>query len=255
MDGDRGRRRYTDVVPRQHPTVSKVVAILEMVASNPEGATVSGLARILGNPKSTVHTLVQGLLATDYLQDRAGRLQLGPGVALLTSPLGDPLLQRLAHQELERLVAETGETAQLAMRLAGSIVVLDQVQSEHVIRYAVALRARRPLLTTSGGKLFLAELPVEELTALLDSHDDATPAVVEDVLAQRDAIRAAGVAYNIEESVAGVAAASTGIRTASGDLVAAFIVAGPAARVRPELDAITAALHAAARRVSERLTR
>ncbi|TDB96735.1 IclR family transcriptional regulator [Nonomuraea longispora] len=232
-----------------------MVVILETVAARPEGVTLSALARMVGIPKSTVHTLTQGLLATDYLYERAGLLFLGPGIELLTMPLGDHPLERLAHDELERLAADTGETAQLAVRSGDNLVVIDQVESAQEIRYAVPLRSRRPLLTTSMGKLFLADLGADELTSFLKERGELATPSGKTILAERDTIRESGVAFNLEESVAGVCAAGAAVRGASGKVVAALVVAGPAARIRPQAEAIAARLRKTAERLSDRLAR
>nr|WP_269128976.1 IclR family transcriptional regulator C-terminal domain-containing protein [Nonomuraea sp. K271] len=170
-------------------------------------------------------------------------------------PLGDHPLERLAHDELERLAADTGETAQLAVRSGDNLVVIDQVESAQEIRYAVPLRSRRPLLTTSMGKLFLADLGADELTSFLEERGELATPSGKTILAERDTIRESGVAFNLEESVAGVCAAAAAVRGASGKVVAALVVAGPAARIRPQAEAVAARLRKTAERLSDRLAR
>lgn len=248
-------RRESQLVPKAHPTVDRVVAILEAVAFHPDGVHVADLVRQVDIPKSTVHTLVQGLLATDYLSQRGGTLHIGTGVEMLSASRAEPALQRLAHPELQRLAAETGETAQLAVRAGDVMLVLDQVESSQVIRYTVPPRARRPLLNTSMGKLFLAELDDASLDAFLDKQGEAGSPGAKTLLSQREQIRNEQVAYNDEESVDGVYAVGAAIRGGTETLLAALVIVGPAFRLRPQADAARASLRAAADRLCRHLKR
>jgi DNA-binding IclR family transcriptional regulator len=241
------------IVPKPHPTVDRVVTILEAVAAEPNGLTLSALARHIRVPKSTAHTLVQGLLATDFLEEQAGLLSLGPGVELLASSRGGYQLRRLAHEELAKLAANTNETAHLSIRSGDSVILIDQVESTQPIRYAVTLGVPRPLLTSATGKLFLAELQPPDLERFLADQGQTNSTAAATIRAQRDAIRSHGIAYNLEESIAGVCTIAAAVRGAAGALVAGLVVAGPADRVRPKLDQIEPLLRDAAKRLSERL--
>ena len=56
-----------DSVGREHRTVTRVTTILEAAAAHPEGVKLTALSALLDAPKSSVHGLVSGLLATGYL--------------------------------------------------------------------------------------------------------------------------------------------------------------------------------------------
>jgi len=233
--------------------VERVVTILESVAAEPNGLTLSALARQIGVPKSTAHTLVQGLLATDFLAEQSGLLSLGPGVELLASSRAGHQLRGVAHSELVTLAANAGETSHLFIRTGDSIILIDQVESDQPIRYAVKVRRPRPMLTTSTGKLFLAEMEPPELESFLAAHGGSGSPAAATIRAQRDAIRSQGIAYNIEESLPGVCTVAAPLRGATGTLIAGLVIAGPAERVRPKLGHIEPMLREAAERVSKQL--
>lgn len=238
---------------KPHPTVQRVVAVLEAVASTP-GTSLAELVRRVEIPKSTAHTLIQGLLAADYLSlDDAGAVRIGPRVGLLTAMPEEAALRRAAHTQLQVVAARLGETAQLGVRSDGDMLVIDQVESQHEIRYAVKPRARRPMLTTSMGKLFLAEFGDADLDVFLRAHGGRRSRAARTLLAQLDAIRRDQVAVNDEESVTGVFAVSAALRSHSGMLLAAVTAAGPAYRMRPQREKAVATLTEAARRVNAHL--
>lgn len=240
-------------MPKPHPTVDRVVAILDAVAAHPDGVEVADLIRQVGIPKSTAHTLVQGLLAVDYLSQRGTALHIGSGVEMLAASRAESALQPLARPELQRLAAETEETTQLAVRAGDVMLVLDQVESSQVVRYTVPPRARRPLLSTSMGKLFLAELDDAALEASLVERNAVDAAAAKTLWSQRQRIRNEQVAYNDEESVDGVYAVGAAVRDGADTLVAALVVVGPAFRLRPRVDDVRASLRAAAARLGSQL--
>jgi DNA-binding IclR family transcriptional regulator len=237
-------------VTKPHPTVDRVVSILETIASKPSGLTLSALSRSIGVPKSTTHTLVQGLLATDFLEEDSGILSLGAGVELLAA---SRKLPRLAHDELARLAADTDETAHLSIRSGDNILIIDQVESTQPIRYSVPLRVPRPLLGTASGKLFLAELEPSDFDHFLAHQDASNAAACEAIRAQRHTIHDHGIACNIEESLAGVCTIGAAVRDGTGALIAALVIAGPAERVRPKLEQLEPMLRESAHRLSKRM--
>jgi DNA-binding IclR family transcriptional regulator len=61
-----------------------VTTILEAAAAHPEGVKLTALSVLLDAPKSSVHGLVNGLLATGYLLDRDGpRVELNRRVSAI----------------------------------------------------------------------------------------------------------------------------------------------------------------------------
>ena len=68
----------------EHRTVSRVMAILEVViASEPNGLRLADLPDMVGAPKSTIHGLARGLVATGYVREHNGRYYQGPALAIL----------------------------------------------------------------------------------------------------------------------------------------------------------------------------
>ena len=88
-------------------------------------------------------------------EDKPGRYRLGPAVAALLDQAPQQRMPQLLRPLLERLAAETGETALLGTRVGASVVYLEQVESSARIRYAAPLHQRRPLAGTSTGKTYL----------------------------------------------------------------------------------------------------
>jgi DNA-binding IclR family transcriptional regulator len=174
---------------------------------------------------------------------------------MLVMPVKSGLLRRVAHEHLRVLSERTGETAQLGIRVGYNVAFIDQVESPQKIRYVANLRERRPLLTTSMGKIFLASMDDATLRKFLNNRALDDQAAVARFLKEMKQIRQEGVSFNREESVEGVYAVGAGIRNeSSGPIIAAVSVAGPAFRMTPHLACTTDEVSRVARAISESLT-
>jgi DNA-binding IclR family transcriptional regulator len=224
-----------DSVGREHRTVTRVTTILEAAAAHPEGVKLTALSALLDAPKSSVHGLVSGLLATGYLSDRDGGYVLGPAVSLLPQP-SKPSVLAHARRSLETLQAQCDETATLSLLVGGSVVYVDIVESKQSIRYSAPLRVRRPLYPTSSGKCFLAHMPRGQRDSYLnDTISDA--AALDKIHEELDSVRREGVAYNRGETVPDVFAVASPVLV-RGRAVACLSVAGPRQRMEPVIDSL-----------------
>ncbi|MBE9375902.1 IclR family transcriptional regulator [Saccharopolyspora sp. HNM0983] len=244
----RGERARETGHAKQHRTVSRVTTILETVAADPRGVRLSALAEVLDAPKTSVHGLVKGLVATGYLREQQGCYLLGPAVgALLSSP--DAQLAAAAHPQMQRLRDRFDETVMLAVLVGDSVVYLDSLESGQLIRYSAPLRTRRPVYPTSTGKCLLAHQPTARRDAYLDEHVD--PADRERVRRELDEIAAEGVSRNRGETVPDVTAMA-GIVLARR-ATASVAIAGPTERVSAHLDAMAGEVRETCARIARDL--
>jgi len=237
---------------KQHRTVTRVVRIIEIVAAAGEPVRLAALAAALGAPKTSVHGLAQGLVATGYLTETPTGYLLGPAVSSLVGP-AEPDVIAAARPVMERLRREFDETVILSTQVGLSVVYLDTVESAQLIRYAAPLRQRRPVYPTSTGKCFLADLPSDRRDAILTAfvHD---PAALATARAELDLARDEGVAYNHYETVPDVSAAASLVRVPGRNPVAIAVV-GPSGRVEPALPQIAESVRTAAAEITAALPR
>ena len=236
-----------DGLAREHRTVSRVMRILETVASAPHPVRLAVLADVLDAPKTSVHGLVKGLVATGYLREAVGGYLIGPAVSTLLDAADVPVGQA-ARSTLEKLRAAFDETVLLSTQVGSSVVYLDMVESTQFIRYTAPLRQRRPIYPTSTGKCFLAHMPSFRRDAiLLEFVPDPERRLV--VQQELDLVRRDGVAYNRGETVPDVSAAAAIVQVAGRSPVAVAVV-GPTGRVAPQLPEIAEAVRGAAAHIA-----
>ena len=237
----------SESVAREHRTVSRVTTILEAAARAPAGVRLATLATLLDAPKSSIHGLVKGLVATGYLQETDGAYTLGPAIPILIAPARPDVLVS-AHRSLEELQRTCGETAMLCTLVGESVVYADMVESSEMIRYSAPLHRRRPLYPTSSGKCFLAQFSPRKRDAYIAEHiEPERRAAVREEL---EAVRRDGFAFNKGETVVDVFAAASPI-VVGGRVVACLAVAGPHVRMQGKLADVAAQLQRETVRVAQ----
>jgi len=245
-----------------HRAANRVVDILELIAASGEGLPLRDVSARLEAPKSSLLPLLRALTARGYLaQGRAGEYRLGPGALDLgaAAPAQRELVE-VARPAVVDLMRRTGETVFLGSLTSDrtSIVYVDKVESDHVIRYAGGVGDRRPLHATSSGKAILAFLAPEEREEILRSlslsrHTERTVTSLPALRASLDEIRRAGVCVTIDELVPGASGIAAPVFDRYGRIAGACAIGGPTSRVRPRLQALAAEVKATARALSARL--
>ena len=245
-----------------HRAANRVVDILELVAASRDGLALRDVSARLEAPKSSLLPLLRALTARGYLaQGRAGDYRLGSGALDLgaAAPAQRELVE-VARPAVADLMRRTGETVFLGTLSSDgtSIVYVDKIESDHVIRYAGGVGDRRPLHATSSGKAILAFLPPEEREAILESlslarHTERTVTSLPALRASLAEIRKAGVCVTIDELVPGASGIAAPIFDRYGRVAGACAIGGPTDRVRPRLRTLSTEVRTTARAISARL--
>tara|TARA_R110000787_G_scaffold6137_5_gene21688 strand:+ start:15944 stop:16783 length:840 start_codon:yes stop_codon:yes gene_type:complete len=232
------KQSTSDKGPR---SVERILTILETLASNRTGATLSELAKTAGIPKSSIVGLLTGLTEGNCLKrDSSGRYFLGPRfIALAMSTATNQEFVSLLHPSLLELVNKTGETAIIASLVLDEyfITFLDKVESPSSIRYTVTIGERRELHCTVAGKLFLSYLPEDRLETYLSTcrrkkFTDKTLTGKSELRAAIEEIKKDGFARTFDERVVGASALAAPIYSGNGQVLAAIMLAGPTERMR-----------------------
>lgn len=216
---------------QQHRTVSRIVGILEFVASKPESSTLTEIADFLGAARSSVHGFLRGLVYEGYLEEREnGRYTFGRGAHLLLVEQSESLLH-LAEPVLQEVTERFNETTTLAVQVGRSLSYVASRQSTQRIVYLPTMLTRRPLWPTSAGKLFLAAMDDSQVQHLVDRSN------LQEALPELRKVRNQGFAFNIGETVADVSAVAVGVGVGES-VTAAITVGGPHVRIEPVFDEI-----------------
>jgi IclR family acetate operon transcriptional repressor len=213
-------------------SADRVLDILELLASEPNGLTLSEIADRLGIARSSTHGLVHTLRVRGFVSPgEGGRFQSGVRLIQLGLNVADRLeLRSVAHPRLEALVNSTQDTALLVVPSDGDLLYVDKVISDaRDVRTDPRMSMNRPFHCSSLGKALLATLDDDTVRAVYDGG--SLPAMTEFSITDLDvlledlaATRARGYATDRQEAVAGVWCVGAPIRDHTGLGVAAVSV-------------------------------
>jgi IclR family acetate operon transcriptional repressor len=233
-----------------HRGVERIASILRMAAQQPEGVRLAEIASRLGAPRSSIHSLLKGLVSVGFLEESGTRYLIGRGIPALLTPQRTASIAEAAREDIELLSRQTGETALLGTLLGDSVVYVFQAESTQSIRYTATLGDPRALYPTSIGKLYLSEMNDEDLLAHRNSFVGIDLKKFDSDIAQ---VKKTGISYNREETVKGVMAVASAIHDSDGSIIAAISVVGPVYRMTEDrLEQMGTMVRDVCRRISYR---
>lgn len=249
------RSKTPPPTPPGTQAVARAIAILKAMAGSAQGYGVTELSQILEINKAAVFRLLGALEAEGMVvKNSSGAYRLGPELITLgTSALGSTDLSAAAHEELVRLVEQTGETMTLEVLVGHETLIISEIMGHFILGGTPELGMRWPAHATSTGKVLLAFTP---------PHDQAplTRRTPKTVVSRRELdrelaqVRAQGYAIAADELEVGFTALAAPVRNHFGTVVAAISVNGPTVRMTPSvLNEMVEPLRIAADRISRRL--
>jgi DNA-binding IclR family transcriptional regulator len=241
--------RYPDVVqdpdglPSDRPgsligAVDNVLRLLRLFEDR-EMIRVNQVARDMGLSRSTVHRMLATLSHHQFVEQDELSRAYRPGPALVDiglSVVSNIDIRVMSHSALVDLRDLTGETAHLGiMRGATSVLFLDSVESDRVVRTGSRIGRVLPAHATATGKALLAERSDEEVAALyppgmLEGPTPRALTTAEELLRQLAEVRRRGYAVNHGESEDDVAAVAAAVRDKQGHVRSALVVTAPLSR-------------------------
>ncbi len=237
---EKARRRTGSGRPKVQ-SVDRTIDVLESLASRQGATGISELAQLVGLHVSTVHRLLATLVDRGYVRQdpESSRYHLGSRVFTLASAADIHLdLRLVARPYLERMMRNSGETANLVTSSDGEVVYLDQVASMHLVKMFTSPGMRAPLYCTGVGKVMLAHKDAAFAEPILAGpmkrytpKTIVTRAALEHEIAT---IRKNGYCVDNEEMEEGVRCLAVPIFDRRDRCVGAMSVSGPTTRMTHE---------------------
>lgn len=225
----------------ENQSVTRALAILNLLAAASEPLGVREMARRLRLPPSNIQRLVKTLAKAGYLEQTDATLrymvgyrafQVGNAFVAQNSLFSAvmPELYALADQHI------TGFLGVLRDR---SVVYLATVQSEGPIAITHRPGSQTHLHSTAMGKALLAEMPDEEVRRLLGESPlprvtSRTKVSLQSLISDLRNVRRAGYATSDEENRQGFFSAGAVVRDARGSAVAVISGAVPTAMLKAQ---------------------
>jgi len=255
-----GRRKTVHTYSIQ--VVDRAFALLDVLATSERNLRGTELSARLGLRKSTTHRLLMVLEQKGCVErsQATGKYHLGSKLFELGAKAFVTLdLRDTVRPYLERLVAETGETAHFGVLRQGEVISLFNVRSPRVLSMPSTVGGRIPAYCTSLGKAILAFSPDGKLKSLIEALQFRTytrNTIVRPTLlvAELRRVRQQGYAIDNEEFEEGLKCIGAPIRNYFGDVFGAMGIAGPAFRLtKGRMPAVTQSVVNAAQELSSAL--
>jgi len=223
-------------------SVSRTMAILQFLASQEAGSSLTDIVQATGIEKSMVSRIL-GTLQHDKYVVRTSSNEHIVGlkfVSMAIQQLELSGLLSLCQPILQKIADESGELVQLAMADGDNLYFVAKADGKARIRIQPKLGTRAPLHATAVGKIYLASLPEEDalklaLNAGLERFTENTITTVDRLRTELARVRRAGYALNHEENFSGSKGIAVPVFGRDGSIVSgAIVIVAPTFRMSNE---------------------
>jgi DNA-binding IclR family transcriptional regulator len=152
------------------PALDKGLDLIELLASNPQGMSLSDLAVAAGRKVSEIFRMVDCLKRRGYIAADGGSDRLQLTLRLFELAHRHPPTQRLIAASLPQMQAladDVGQSCHLAVHSAGEMLVIAQVDSPRHMGFAVHVGARISLTQSASGRVYLAFIEQADVARVL----------------------------------------------------------------------------------------
>ncbi len=217
----------------------KAFSVLELVALNPEPATMAEIIRGTGMTKPTAHRVVNMLLDMGFLERDAFDIGFIEGVGLVDlahRTLAAAAPRSIRHSVLQGISEEVRETVNYGVLSGGEVIYLDRVEAKWPLGLRFDAGSRVPAHCTAIGKLLLSRLPDNQLLALINSmprsaYTTNTITEADQLLTAIESIRCDSIGVDNQEFMHGVVCVAIPVIDASGRCFGGIALSAPEARM------------------------
>lgn len=223
-------------------TVSTTIRVIDALKSL-QGATATDLMAELDLSKAAVYNHLTTLRENNYVIKDGPTYRLSPlFITLGEFVRSEDTLYTFGREEVDRLVEETGEYAQLVTELHGKGVIIYKSEGENAVgsEYLTAVQQNRfHLHYTAAGKAILAHLSEARVEEIIDKHGlpertESTITTRQELFEALEEIRDRGFAYNDSEEIEGLRVIGAPIIAPKGTVLGALSLSGPVSRMRED---------------------
>ncbi len=223
-------------------SLSRALTLLEALAGNEGGCSLSDLAQQVGLPASTAHRLLRTLEGHRFahLDPERGLWTIGVQAFTVGSAfLAERDVVAGARPFMHALMERSGESVNLGVLVDDEAVFLAQVLCREMMLMVVRPGKRAPVHASGVGKALLAALPESAVRRILHRRGLArfTANTLTSAARLREdlaAVRERGYAIDNEEHAVGLRCVAATVHDEHGEPLAAISISGPRARIGDE---------------------
>ena len=224
----------------------RVMDILQELAQAPDGLPLARIYGALELPKTSTYSLLKALELGGFITQFEGGYRLGPEAFRLASAISQRRrFPDFVRPVLEKLAKSAGETILLGVLDGNGIEIkyVDVVESIQPLRFIVGIGDKRPLYSSTTGKILLSYFSETRLQDYLGSvkrvqFTKKTLTNKADLLADISSIRAQIWAANIDGTTEGLTSFGAPIFEDDRRIIGAVVIAGPAGRMSSRFESM-----------------
>lgn len=227
-------------------SVDRIIRVLDGLAREPDGATLSGLARLVGLPVPTAFRILLALTQHAMVEyDReTRRYRLGISLVRLAYHVLDHYsVQALVRSHLMALRDRWQESFFYSELIDDRVICLEVVQPNraHVAGFSVRVGRQMPLHSSASAKAILAFMPADIIEGLLAQqvfvpYTQFTVTSRAEYVRSLEDVRRLGYAVCDQETQLGVVAIAVPVRDQSGRVGASITVLGTTESIKAKMD-------------------
>lgn len=227
-------------------TIERVATIFDAMAQSSQGISLKDLSAKVDLPKGTTHRLLSSLAYFGYVRQTPESKNYHLGFKLVE--LGNRLLDHLdlraqARSFLVNLCQRTKEAVHLVVLDQNEALYVDKVVPDDRpggLQMVSRVGLRVPAHCSSVGKVFLAQLSVQELVSLvnekgLEKRTEKTITDIDTLKRHLEVVRVQGYAIDEEENEQGIRCIGAPIFNQQNQVIAAISISGPTLRITKEI--------------------
>lgn len=222
-------------------TLEKSIEVIEVLATDGfnGGLGISELSNKLGIGKSTIHRILDTLLAYNFVEKCPESSKYRLGWKLFEVGNLVPQQRNLSNIDigiLQELCNKYQETVNLGVRVKDKVVVISRMEPKSSLIASHQIGSHEPLHATSMGKALICEFNREELSEILgdepfETYTRNTITSMDQLVNELEKIKSQNYSIDDEELCAGLSCISMPVRNFTNEIVAAISVSGPTTRL------------------------
>lgn len=222
-------------------TLEKALDIMDILfrEGTNEGLGISDLSRKLGIGKSTIHRILDTLVAYGYIEkaDESTRYRLGWKLFEIGNVV--PRQRNLNNFDtkiLQELCNKYQETVNLGVRVDSDVVTISKIEPDASLMANLQVGKREALHATAMGKVLISEMTKSQLIETfgeneLKSYTPKTITSIDELVVELEKVRNQGYSIDDEEFCLGLSCIAMPVRDYKNQIVAAISVSGPSIRL------------------------
>ena len=226
----------------QVQSLCRALSILNIIADDDHGMTMTDISQRAKLPLSTTHRLLTTLQHERYVRFDGEQSLWKMGVQAFI--IGNAFVRSreiiaTSRPFMMALMEKSGETTNLAVADQGECIYLAQVECRQMMRVQAKPGSRVPIHSSAVGKAIMAAMPEDKGRKFIQMREfeRATDKTVIDqakLFREIEEVRASGYARDDEEHCVGLRCVASVIYDEFGNPMAAVSLSGPMARVGDE---------------------